>query len=71
MFPQRGVTVILWPKGQLADARPPFPIPVTKMNMEKIITFKTYLILQYILSTCRKRMLSDRIFPRSLIKLLS
>lgn len=41
------------------------------MNMEKIITFKTYLILEHIISTCRKRMLSDGIFPISLIKLLS
>lgn len=49
----------------------PFSIPVTKMNMEKIITFKTYLILEHIISTCRKRMLSDGIFPISLIKLLS
>lgn len=49
----------------------PFSIPVTKMNMEKIITFKTYLILEHITSTCRKRMLSDGIFPISLIKLLS
>lgn len=49
----------------------PFSISVTKMNMEKIITFKTYLILEHIISTCRKRMLSDGIFPISLIKLLS
>lgn len=49
----------------------PFSIPVTKMNMEKIITFKTYLILERIPFTCRRRMLSDRIFPISLIKLLS
>lgn len=60
------------PKGQLSEAKaPPLSIPVTKMNMEKIITFKTYLILEHIISTCRKRMLSDGIFPISLIKLLS
>lgn len=49
----------------------PFSVPVTKMNMEKIITFKTYLIPEHIPSTCGRRMLSDRIFPISLIKLLS
>lgn len=70
--PQREVTGTAGTQGATYRRKvSPFTIPVTKMNMEKIITFKTYLILQHIPSTCGRRMLSDRIFPISLIKLLS
>lgn len=71
VFPERSYRDSRPPGAAFGRRVSPFSIPVTKMNMEKIITFKTYLILEHIISTCRKRMLSDGIFPISLIKLLS
>lgn len=68
---RREVRAAPGPRGAAFSCKVSPSIPVTKMNMEKIITFKTYLILEHIISTCRKRMLSEGIFPISLIKLLS